>query len=302
MTREEDVLRWDVLLTTSPGLLGGLPWFVCPLSGGRVRTLYFDGERLGGRKALGLAYSSQSRSQKTRLHDRKARVIEALSNPRLQLKRRQALIGLLEDLVAKLDVVDGYVLDALEALNEENEHLKAQRRRRHAGGHPPPMSTAAAITAGRRGRAKVLTSHAIGLHLRQQAKLQRQESLDALKAPLDELGAYPELDLRAFRLGQGVASGLRLLWPSGRGGPSVEILTYLDTKRSWLVVENFREATAPLQVINLLDGAHQKFFACPVTGKRCLKLYFREGRFASAEAQRLVPASVAARRAGIKTP
>jgi hypothetical protein len=55
----------------------------------------------------------------------------------------------------------------------------------------------------------------------------------------------------------------------------------------------------PFLIVEITTGAQKNpkhYFVCPVTGRRVDKLYFREGRFASATAQRLVHASQRARR------
>ena len=101
----------------------------------------------------------------------------------------------------------------------------------------------------------------------------------------------PELDLRALRPRRGFPRGHNLAW--GDGEERVSVLARIDgegpSRRLQMLIYLHHGSGMDVvhQEIMLVGGQRpgDRFMRCPVTGRRILKAYFREGRFASAQAQ-----------------
>ena len=129
----------------------------------------------------------------------------------------------------------------------------------------------------------------------------------AARPPLDELMNYPALDIRTLiRCNYFVKNtiyGRTLVWPDrdtqGRTIMLISDWRYLPIPYLIASVFNPTEGFFDFQPISLTRGPrgdHPRYMQCPVLGKQCDILYFRNGRFASREAQGLYHSSQLRRR------
>lgn len=277
--------RFAIRLLERPAPRGVQFFLICPLSGLPVRSIHFDGERVGSRGALGLSFSSQSMSKAQRAERRKDRLVEQLSIPRLGPRRRAELANRLQVAVAVLGQSGRPCLEALIALEDHDD--QARRRRKRERPVYPVQSTRAAMSRGHERRP--FRSAFIREDLDRAAKMHGTPKPGYLGAAEDLMSRYPELDIRAFKVGQGRAVGRRLIWQDDGAGNPLVVLSRLDLRRKRLVLRVESDSGTLLQVISVVGGKRpaDHFFLCPVSGKRCLRLYFRSGRFAGREVQHL---------------
>jgi hypothetical protein len=120
-------------------------------------------------------------------------------------------------------------------------------------------------------------------------------AVDHIKAKPLPIAGHPMIDIRFLAPQERRANARRLAWYL-ESGDRLEMLTSItgeaDNLELWIVGGPQALAFPTRQVIKLAYGEKRRdlFMLCPVTGKRCLKLYFRNGAFASREAQHLTKA------------
>ncbi|RZI98571.1 MAG: hypothetical protein EON90_12915 [Brevundimonas sp.] len=282
----------DIGLTSATTPSGGTQTlFVCPISTSRCRVLFAIAERVGSAAALGLAYPSQSTSPRRRAVERRDRLVEQVSNPRIQPERRARLLERLSLVTSVLRGTEDEDWKSAVVLEDQRTSLRLARRRIRVV-DPPAMSSRAAMLHGRRAPDRP-TSEYICRSLDYFVRLGGPAAKPGPPpSGLEPASAFPFLDIRDFAIGQGHAPGRLLVWPDSPEGP-VRLRVRLDAERRRLLISFDGGAPHRLQTIALVGGQRHgdRFMICPVTGDRHLRLYLRDGRFAGRAVQNLMTAT-----------
>lgn len=282
---------------------GRRPYFVCPFTGARCLVLYFH-IAFASAESLGLSRASRTAGRVVRwravANRAEARLTGSDGRPPARGRARSAAVRKLQKLGVTSSVAAAAISEVASA-----EVARLRRQHRHHGGNGT-YSTAAALQAGSKAQPS-LTSRAIVAYLSSRLG---EPATDAGSPVHDRVGLisdYPALDIRELEktwlLDEDGHWGAVLAWPGGAEAPlTVYLMASFDIlDRPALYLEADMAGQVLQQTIELersRPGTPRRWFMrCPVTAVRKELLYFREGRFASAKAQRLVHPSQRAARA-----
>lgn len=268
----------------------GVQWlFECPVRGKPVRTLYLAQGRFVSRQAARIAYPSQGRTAEEGLlarADALAGQLSVAGKGAVRGRNRERLVlsatGLLHQLRAT-DLVGDEYFRLNYAVGTSRAAGKRKVRKRRLRVADPSNGTKAALYRGRTQAPK----SSVGEIRERARRIDRAGDEPKLPRPAaaSTLEDYPELDLRLLRVRRGFAAGQTLLW-SRPGGRCLLVQTLIDERALQLVIMSADSR----QFIQLAKGqrAGDLFALCPVSGRRTVKLHWRNGRFASRQAQRLI--------------
>ena len=115
-------------------------------------------------------------------------------------------------------------------------------------------------------------------------------ALPPFDGPVARKASVPELDIRRLRPRRGLPRGYKLSW--GVENAEAQAFAVVDEAAGILRLEIWSGSGGKMfarQSITLVKGRRRgdMFCQCPVSGRRCVKLYLRQGRFASPQAQAL---------------
>jgi hypothetical protein len=281
-----------VTLASKAMTFGATRYLVCPASGALRGALFLKDGQLLSKEQHGLAYLSQRQSASERLSTRAEAKLAELEGRETgkpaRAGRRATLEAWFEANKQRLDEAYLVRLDAL-----ARKHPVRPRRR--AKPETPRLSMLMGMIHGSSDR-YAMRSHSII------DRLDEAETPIPLPsgglAPLTlrrvEQRCAPELDIRQLKPRRGRAAGHKLVWPDPDIDLAVLVALRTDAEGEHLLLEVWRADGLQLygrQRITVVRGARHedRFMLCPVTGRRCTKLFRRGGRFASASAQRLGP-------------
>lgn len=279
---------------------GRSPFLICPVTGTRRRTLYLVEGQLVSRSAGRLTYRSQHTDTVSRLQERKHKVMARVSGddgkraPLGEAKNRR-----LRELAKIRWELRNRGVEADDILRFLWAHPPrrpdAPKPRVRPPRHLPRMSTRRALLEGRKGDPK--PSREIVRFLDETFKRGcKPPRFNAAHTPA-RLEHFPELDIRPLRPRKGLARALKLRWAPDRNGDAVELRGMITKDQRRLVLIGFDDAVPKFvkQEIQLVKGRRRGdlFMICPINGTRHVKLYFRDGYFASRKAQRLITSSEA---------
>ena len=272
-------------------------YFVCPAKGTRCRELHFYKGRFVSRRAVpGLNPDKPSVT-----HRREVKLI----------RMRERLLGLDGKAPARGEVRDRilatfqqipFVLiqwPDLKPLFEAQDQMRQRRRRRIARREytTDAQDTRLALWDGGRAGLKYnlvgYLSHSPSEYL-ETAAPQKDRFLNA---PLERIDGRPSLDLRVLAkkwvIDDTATWSSPILWPSLWG---LLIVDFRDPAQPFLWLGSLQTPQGrqlPEQIIRLVPSAHKGrwYMECPLSGRRCEILFFRDGVFASPKAARLVHGS-----------
>jgi len=285
-------------IVEGPAPRGVQQYFICPISQVRCRVLYLLGGRLGTAAALDMAYPSQSLSPMRRAECVRDDLVQRLESARLGKTKREALVRRLEKAVSYLRGTQADDWIGPLTVQDQRAVLKRGRRGKRIY-NPSPLSTEAALLEGRRRQPRETSAT-----ICRQLDFMAYVGLDQLPAigrkwtDLAPISDFPVLDIRALRGGQGRAAGLRLVWTASGAGIVHARLRIDEAQGRVLVrIDEAGDAKPRFSVVTMCGGLRpgDRFFLCPESASRHLKLYYRNGRFASADAQNLMTATEWAR-------
>lgn len=277
-------------------------YFICDMTARPVTTLYLKDDRFRSRHYLGVPYTSQAgRIEKDQLEtytlvrrlvgtdgrgpargSNRDRVVQRL----LTLESRGALLEL-DAQRAVQKHLDRAVQPARKPRSPRDEvsTKKAAMLRRRKGYFSPSL-----IIGG-------MLDDIRGIRVRPPA----EPTGALLQGAIHSIDRYPCLSLPELaqmmpRDSQEIwAEALR--WETKTLSEPLEALIAIDRRssRRFALVRSFpRDGERHEQVLEIVPGGQKNpkyYFVCPVTGARADTLYYRDGRFASAKAQRLIHAS-----------
>lgn len=268
---------------------GEAPLFA-PEDGPRCTSLHLAEGRFVSRRTLGLAYLSQRMDREERHDLRLAKITERLAGAQGRRGVRGAVrTRLVNELKSKTERLSP---EAWEQVDAAAATLRAKRRRRPLKGDPP-QSTRWALLRGRVNEPRLTSAEVLrrlsASWLEKPASI-RPSGLSPSSSAVAPRSDHPELDLRVLRPRPGRARGHKLVWGDGDDRRTALAALFGEGAACRLLIEIWSAgAVTARQEVATARGRRpgDLFLVCPVTGGRVLKLHLREGRFASAQAQRL---------------
>lgn len=277
-------------------------YLLCNLTGKPVTTLYLSGDRFRSRHSLQAPYASQA-GQATRDQyeadalgrrmlgkdgrgpargNNRDRLLQAL----LALEGRGALLEPdVQVVVAKQLARAAQPSRKPRTPRNEVSTAMAVRLRRRKGYHSPSL-----IIGG-------MLDQIRWIRLRPPA----EPAGAVLDGPIRSIERYPRLSLQELTQLMPKDSveiwAEALRWETDTLGQPLEVRIAIDRqtgRRFALVWSYLGDGERQEQVLEIAAGAQKnprRYFVCPVTGTRAETLYYRDGRFASAKAQRLIHSS-----------
>lgn len=274
-------------------------YFLCNRTGKPVTTLYFDDDQFWSRHALQRPYTSRAGPV-----ERAGLEAWKLGRRLIGADGRGPARGENRDRIARRLIALGQfgaILDdpVILAINKQMSEGGASQKHR-----PRKIPDAIATrTAAKRLRKKGYVSPSIIISgMLEEIRWTRKRfpappAGDVLPASIDFNDRYPCLSLRE----------LSSMMPPSEGEIWAEALRWdlptVGPLEAWICVDRHpgrrfamirfwsRDAERVQQIAEIVLGAQQnpkKYFVCPVTGAKTEALCFRDGRFASARAQRLI--------------
>ena len=276
---------------------GSKPYFVCPDSGARCQELHFYETHFVSRKMhpeINVDKPSPAHRRAAKLHAMRDRLLGQDGLPPVTARERV-------ELLAKL-VREPFVKVRFPELAETIDHYldwvhKYRRRRARMAMAPKADPSASALNLG------YLYTDPIDLsiHLARSPR----EWLETLPEPRDRFGNSPiayledqiSLDIRwlarKWKLDDSGVWARRLAW---RRLKAVLIVDFRDTDNPLIALRQIEGRTGEQfedLIIKLVPSAFKSrwFMQCPLSGRRCDVLYWRDDVFASARAARYVHGS-----------
>jgi hypothetical protein len=286
-------------------------YFYDPSTGERTSTLYLVGDQLASLKTLGLRTVSRRGREAERLQAQIDTIRDRLEGREGFGKARGARRERLVEQLAGLTSASLHKPLEVMAL-EHRRHVRAKRPWRSRQGEGP-TSTVRALAAGdaatlesERELFEAIVAPTLAVFLSATGP-DRCAPTDP-DSPILIVEDQPALDLRAlgrhWDLTKASLHWAKLVWPSNLMGGARHFLLVLDmtTPPPLLLVQRFHDAEpVSSQTIMLVKSASSVAprwqMVCPASGAHCDILYLRDGRFASAKAQRLTHRSQRAAKA-----
>ena len=257
-------------------------WFVCWETGRRVETLLVSDLQIGTRYTFGYDIVAQKRSngdeEPNALEILEARLTGADGRfPAWGVERRR-LLRLRDGGDEDEGTPSGE--DAPDGLGQCVDH--------------------ALLPVGKARQSPEIAMQAVELRLPEAAHLHEPTSGDlqsrVLQASYASVCDYPELSVDALAKGWANDDGrdMKLVWAAAGLEVVASRLQTRQPAHALLLISSSAEAATWTQIVQLTLGRQRcpkTYAVCPVTGALVSRLYFRQRRFVSAEAQRLRPPS-----------
>jgi len=274
-------------------------YFLCNRTGKAVSTLYFDDDQFWSRHALQHPYTSRAGPEERANLEAGKLGRRLIGTDGRGPARGQNRTRLARHLIALSHV--GAILDRPVVLAINKQMGGGGAAQKHKPRRIP--DAIATRTAAKRRRKKGYVSPSIIISGMLEEIRWTRKRIPAspagyvLPASIDFNDRYPCLSLRE----------LTSLMPKAEGEIWAEALRWdlptVGALEAWIGVDRHPgrrfavirlwsgDADRVQQIVEIVQGAQKnpkKYFVCPVTGVKTEALYFREGRFASARAQRLI--------------
>lgn len=277
------------------------PYFICPVTGLLTSRLLFAEGLWASRRGLGLRVKNGTPVQRKRLAEARlvAAIERAFVGSRVQRRTKQRVIRELEDHLTREGYVSRPVMPLADYVDQQvaaEEAAKRQEMRHH---RQEGLTLAKALREGRpiegdelRALARYAGSHSAPVGERARSPGQRRRAAQHNHLCLDLKS------LRSAGMLQPSCTVGRLIDLPGSSGPSVKAAVVVDLgrERSHISVVFFgqRGSSARTQLISLQieENLTRRFrLICPIAGTRHDQLFLRDGYFASAAVQRVMPTS-----------
>lgn len=307
-SRDGDYVWQDIFVMENYSSSVGGRVFLCPMTGHLCRKLVLLNNRWASRQGHGLSYVSSNdttrrREKLLRLRDD---ALRAFQQPGVHASTRRRQLRRILPLLVRRDFLIPFPLlpleDVMVAASQERARDARQRARAE---HRQQVDLKEAVENG----CDAAGSVELGFHLTQQGWNSLGPTIEAVSQTARSIGRQNEhlcLDLAFIRSRGWLVEGEGHAWIMDWGGSHegadrcLLMVELIGTRRT--ICLNFqnehghRVASQQLQLAERPGMPKRLFLVCPIRKSLHDRLYYRDGFFASAAAQRLKSASQ--RRAG----